>query len=356
MCFVGGGAAIDRICSSKSRLKELLISSAEALCLITWMYVIGYFGFVFQDEPWGYGFFSYNLLDFLDPTGYDVGPLGELRVSFSSINLWSSLDTDLSWEGFSYWGLGVLFIVAISSLTWITCLKNGSRTASTFKSYFLSRAFTFSTVVALFLLSLTHEFNIGHYKYFIADKFYVDQGLLASLAVVRSSARLAWPVMYLVIIGSICSVISMVNGTKRKNFFLAALLMCCIILQYADLKGAASTLRSSYKSRELNEFQQLLSDDVAKYKPGSLRLIHPESSSNKFLEIARVGSIHGVSTNVVYSARRRTVEFDSFEKCPNKISSIIVVPKDRGWKPDASCGYIRIRSGKDFDTYFAQPS
>lgn len=347
-----GGSTLDRALMSKERLRFLLISSLEILCVVIGVYVIGYLGFSFEKNSWGYGFFSYNLLDFIDPTGYDEGPIETLKVSFSSIGFWSSPDKDTSWEGFSYLGLGGLCAIVTSSVIGLSYLATDSGSFFLLRRFSLARAFTFAAILMLFLLSLTHEIGVGSSKYFVADKFYVDQGLIESLATVRSSARLAWPLIYVVVIGSICGALSYMSNTPKKTYLYTVVLMFCLVLQYADLSGASSALKSSYESRELTEFERMLSTYVEEYSPKSLRLIHPESSSHKFLGIARVGSIYGVPTNVIYSARTINIEEGSYRKCP--ANSIIVTTKDSEYTPDSSCNLRRLGSSEDLTAYFVR--
>lgn len=351
--FIWSGSCIDRAIIARFRLKSIAIIFVELVCLILGVYSLGYFGFSFEQSTWGYGFFSYNLLDIIDPTGYDLeGSMGVLRVSFSSIGLWPSLDKDTYWEGFNYLGLGAIFMVISSlfvSVSYAACSPTRRRM---FKRFAFSRIFSFAAILFLFLLSLTHEINIGHLRFFLADKFYVDRGLIEGLAIVRSSARLAWPLIYLLVIGSISSALSYMNGSSRVARIFSALLVLSLIIQYADLANAASTLRSSYKSQGLNEFEQMLSTTIEIRKPKSLRLVDPESSSYRFLGLARVGSIHGIPTNVVYSARKRITELNSFQMCPS--SSILIVPKDTGLDFDRSCNAKEIGSNNMFSAYLTE--
>lgn len=350
--FLWGGAAVDRILNGKFRFKFLLISSVELLCLIVGVYIFGYLGFSFDRSSWGYGFFGYNLLDFIDPTGYDEGPIDSLKVSFSSIGLWASTDRDTSWEGFNYLGFGIFLMLVVNIIVGVGSLVGNSQKVWRLKKFTTTRLFTIASILALFLISVTHEINIGDSRYLVADKFYVDKGLIESLSVVRSSARLAWPLIYAVVIGSTCFALSCIDNMPSKANLFGGFLVFCVALQYLDLGGAASILRSSYGPHPLTEFERMLSTYVEQRKPKSLRLIHPESSSHKFLGIARIGSIHGVPTNVIYSARSINTERESYRQCP--ADSIVIIPKGGEWMPDPSCSLKSLGSSEGFTIYAVQ--
>lgn len=350
--FLWGGAAVDRILNGKFKFKFLLIGPVELLCLIVGVYIFGYIGFSFDRSSWGYGFFGYNLLDFIDPTGYDEGPIDTLKVSFSSIGLWASTDRDTSWEGFNYLGFGLLLMLVINIIVGICSLFRDSHKVWWLKKFTISRLFTIASILALFLLSVTHEINIGDSRYLVADKFYVDKGLIEGLGVVRASARLAWPLIYAVVIGSTCFALSCIDDDTNKANLFGVFLVLCVALQYLDLGDAASTLRSSYGAQPLTEFERMLSTYVEKQRPDSLRLIHPESSSHKFLGIARIGSIYGVPTNVIYSARSINTERESYRQCP--ADSIVIVPKGGEWMPNPSCSLKTLGSSEGFTIYAVQ--
>ena len=280
-------------------LKELFVG---LFLLTTLMYMYGYFGFGFEVDKWGYGFFGWNLYDIFDSTGFDLGSESPINSSFSRLLGSLVVDVDEQWESFTYLGVGVLLALVLGTISLVRLLLRSDRTTL---FVLKTRAFTVASILILLLLSITHEIRIGHDTFYLASKLYIPKAAIESLVFVRASARLAWPFVYTISIASLGIIgifASKVNRTKR--FAISLVMSALVLIQIYDLSPGHAVLRSSFEARSglsalVNKTSQII------VKSGSRRLFMLIDSNKRmhYLWLAQASQNSGIPTNVVYSAR-----------------------------------------------------
>lgn len=284
-------------------LKGIVFSS---FMFMAYLYCVGFFAHKIKSgEPWGYGFFSASLVDFIDPTGYDLEDKEYLGMSFS--NFWGGLDIDhdVSWEGFAYLGSGVLVLIGLGLILWAWRLA--AKPKSCAKS--LTRNAGFACVVAvLYIISLSHEVRLGGGEvYRLAERVYISQDIIGLLHNIRSSARFAWPLYYTVCFLSIGEFLRFTHKYRSFNIWVIATLSSIVVIQYCDISSAAGSMRQSFP---VNESKILLIEDRLKdlfEYGGKKALVYdgPNVSSVASLPLGRLAMRAGMSTNIFFGARER---------------------------------------------------
>jgi hypothetical protein len=174
--------------------------------LILSMYLFGYFVLPPSDSlGFGYGFYKANLLTFFDSSPDNL------------VNTWSLFLPDIynsvgEYEGFGYFGLGILILFLI--LVFFI-----------FKNYLkiIKKNFIYIILSLLFLIiAFSNSINFGSYQVL---NFELPIFIYAPLSIIRASGRFIWPVYYLILIFSFYAFYRF----KFKTFYLLFLLVIQII-------------------------------------------------------------------------------------------------------------------------------
>ena len=170
------------------------------LSLMLGYFVLGYAYILPQSGS--YGELSMNLNAFFNPDG-------------ASLFLADRPSLPLQYEGFNYWGLGLLLLSAAGL---IFAVRHG-----------LGRMIPYILPVALLILLAA-----SHVGFFDRRQIYslpVTEELLSWLSVFRSSGRLVWPLYYLALFASLW----MLSRSSLRRDLVYACACACMILQIADL-------------------------------------------------------------------------------------------------------------------------
>ena len=167
--------------------------------------------------------YAFNLNSFFNAYG-----------SFSQILPDFGMVTDKQYEGYGYFGLGMLFIVLISSIYFLIFLRKDSKTKNQKNIFYLLTGWCF----ILFLFSLSNQITFGKnilLTYPIPD-FIEKIGFIF-----RASGRFCWPFYYFIFLFSIIvfSKIRVTEVLKGLIFFLITVLQLYDInnlITYRDLK------------------------------------------------------------------------------------------------------------------------
>lgn len=169
--------------------------------------VFGYFFFGFSHilpQTGSYGELSMNLNAFINPD------------SIPSM-LGTRPTNPLQYEGFNYWGIGLILIVMAA------CIFDGKN---------LIKQSAFYLVPAM-LLIVTAVSNEAYFDKTLIWHFDIPERINSYLSVFRSSGRLVWPLYYLVLFMSLY----VLANKSGKNSFAVYIVLLCVILQTADLNG-----------------------------------------------------------------------------------------------------------------------
>ena len=174
--------------------------------LILTMFLFGYFVLPPSDSlGFGYGFYKANLLTFFDSS------------PDNSINTWSLFLPDIynsvgEYEGFGYFGLGILILFLI--LVFFIYVNY---------SKIIKKNLIYLIISLLFLIiAFSNSINFGSYQIL---NFELPIFMYAPLSIIRASGRFIWPTYYLILIFSFYAFYKL----RFKTFYLLLLLVIQII-------------------------------------------------------------------------------------------------------------------------------
>ncbi len=211
----------------------LLVDILSVFCLLVLLgYSIGLFSLKANLlEGGGFGYFSWNLNGFFNPIENSSTFLRALP-----------LGTDGQYEGYSYLGLGNLFILPIAFL--IFSQKDYSRS----KLNFILPIGIISVLFILFALTNKAFLNAGPVWNISLPNF-----LTNLFSLFRASGRFIWPVFYFLVLFGI---ISIVRNIRYPTF----ILVLALFLQFVDIQPLYASKRingfTSYRSPLQSQFWQ----------------------------------------------------------------------------------------------------
>ena len=183
-------------------IKMIVLTAVFSIALI-----FGYFLFGFSHilpQTGSYGELSMNLNAFINPD------------SIPSI-LGTRPTNPLQYEGFNYWGIGLILIVLAA------CLLDG-------ENFIKHSVFYLVPAMLLIVMAVSNE---AYFDKTLIWRFDIPEWMNSFLSIFRSSGRLVWPLYYLVLFVALY-----VLAKKSENNKIAVLLAAlCVILQAADMNG-----------------------------------------------------------------------------------------------------------------------
>ena len=260
---------------------------AVMLLLCTWQ--AGYFAITSSSGvDSGYGFFKLNLLGPIDPSGWSY--------------LLPNIPIPSSWgEGFNYLGLGAICVVAIAIGLLILILKPKAKLVaqkSNVIRLLIDHRFLCVCLVCLYLDAITNNIGIGMRVF----SFDLPLFLSSPLHILRSSARMWWPIHYCLIIFAIY-LICKVSSTRIAISILAG----ALILQVVDTnRGWAlvhkELVQDTYAGIFAPDLKHPLWNAAGTHYKKIIR-IPAMTQSTKWVQFAWLASEYGMKTNSVYFAR-----------------------------------------------------
>ncbi len=211
--------------------KKLIVKmSIPTFFLLITMYIFGYFEVPFTDSlAFGYGIYKLNLAGIINPI---------FQQQSGTIN-WSHFLPEIltsageASEGFSYLGIGGIFLLLISIFLIFTNFVEFKK--RNYRPYFF--------IIILFsLVSLTHKISFANILLFEID---LPKYIYGILSIIRASGRLFWPVYYLLFLGSIIIIYN--KFSRKKSLYI---LLSLFLFQLID---TSSGLKNYFK---LNAFEK----------------------------------------------------------------------------------------------------
>ena len=187
--------------------KQPVIKIALPVAIFVLALILGYFLFGFSHilpQTGSYGELSMNLNAFINP---------------DSIPSWlsSRATNPLQYEGFNYWGIGLLLIVLSA------CILDG-------KNFIKSSVYYLLPAMLLIAMAVSNE---AYFDKTLIWKFNIPERVNSFFSIFRSSGRLVWPLYYLVLFVSLF-VLAKKSENNKNTVLITAL---CVILQAADMNG-----------------------------------------------------------------------------------------------------------------------
>jgi len=274
--------AIENILNKNNFKSEFLSLLYKIFFSLLIMYVVGYF----ESSPInavssGYGIFKIDLLSFFDP-------------QLSGQKTWSRFLGDISGthlEGFTYIGLGNIFLIIFALLIFLKNKLNKKFIANKFNILRPAHAFI------LFFLIWSITTNVSFMGKDLIN-IELPKYIFASLSIFSSTGRFAWPVIYVIIFFSIL----IINKNSSKLLSTSAILII-LFVQIIDITAGIENHR--FKKNQTTTIKT--KDPIWKIIEKDFDIIRTTylynnygSIFSKFSKI--ISDIDGVKTDIILNA------------------------------------------------------
>ncbi len=251
--------------SEKEKVQKILlpwVASAGAFLLV---YYLAGFRYILPQSG-SYGELSMNLNAFFNSDG-------------TSDFLPALSEFPLQYEGFNYWGLGLLVLCAVTLILMDR------------QHYRRALLFIFPSLLWI-LLAASQNITWGNRILF---SFLIPEKVLSWLSVFRSSGRLGWPFYYLVLFG--CA--SALSKSQKKRFT-AFLIGFCLLLQIIDF----SNFRTGYYRRfhSVSDVSENLTAELT-FPSGTKHIAVSDGKSSDKNQLALFAADHHLTFNQSANAR-----------------------------------------------------
>ena len=142
-------------------------------------------------------------------------------------------------EGFNYFGLGMIILLVVNAFTWAKDARRVCRNA------IYQRPFFVLCCLGLLLFSISNLVSIGPINFYIPIPDEVRQ----FASILRSSARLFWPIFYLILLGLILGIIY-----KFTRTIALAILSLALLIQIVDTSAGWRPLRARLISGPMSQW------------------------------------------------------------------------------------------------------
>lgn len=278
---------LDRQCSPFSLRWSIVFRDASLMLLVLGivLWQAGYFvGTSVLNTKW-YGLGNLNLLALIDSNGWSA-ILPDIPQTMGSLD--SKYLPGRVFDGFNYLGLGFIFLFFIT----VPALSNWKPIMGSIKRH----RFFVMCLCLMALFSITNQISIGPINFSI----FIPEGILKYAELLRSPARMFWPMFY-----ALAFFIIYVNCRYYSANTLVCMLFCALLLQVLDLSPGLRKIHSQFGFEKISQMQTNLNDSfwneaALKYK--KIVEVQP-SMSWDYQNIAGYAINHGLATNAIYLAR-----------------------------------------------------
>lgn len=278
---------LDRQCSPFSLRWSIFFRDASLMLLVLGivLWQAGYFvGTSVLNTKW-YGLGNLNLLALIDSNGWSA-VLPDIPQTMGSLD--SKYLPGRVFDGFNYFGLGYLFLCLFA----VPGLKNWNLLVGKIKEH----RFFVVCACLMTLFAITNQVSIGP----INVSVYIPSEILKYAELLRSPARMFWPMFYgLVFLALYLSI------HYYSSRFLVLILLGALLLQIIDLTPGLKKIHSQFGLEKVSQMKTNLNNSfwneaALKYK--KIIEVQPAMSWD-YQNIAGFAINHGLGTNTIYLAR-----------------------------------------------------
>ncbi|AXJ03793.1 hypothetical protein CFN16_06485 [Pseudomonas fluorescens] len=240
----------------------------------------GYFSIADGAASSGFGLYRMNLLSPADPAG------------------WSHILPGLpkeegDYEGFNYFGPGVLLLVPPALFAWL-------RNRQLLKDEVRARPWLLIAMLGLWLFALSNRIGIGTltFEYPLPDR------IIALASIFRASGRMFWPVLYA---GVLTLIFLVVRGYRPR--IAIGLLAVALLIQIVDTRNGWMAIRQGKTLAPSSVWSSPMTDPFwasAAARYANVRSLMPQNQSDRWQMIAGFAATHGMKTDAVYLGRMST--------------------------------------------------
>jgi hypothetical protein len=261
----------------KNIKNQIIVFGVSVLVLTGVMFCLGAFYFV-KSASGELGNASANLNTFINPQGGMSRFIKDMPLA-----------TYFQFEGNAYLGLGIIVLIVVTILQICRRKKSDLPIAAKEKVFPVLGII----VLSFYLFSLSPTITFNKYKLFTYPVLWPVERLWS---IFRSTGRMTWPVIYIIMTVCIYCTIKYFNA-KKSILFLSVFLL----IQWADLKPWFVSKGNSFKTRVA--WQSELSSPVwgklaNEYK--HIFFMEDDTKLNSFLDLA---GNHKITVNDAYLAR-----------------------------------------------------
>lgn len=312
MIFIVGGIMCGYLlhCLLKYRdwKRGVIVFASFMLSSLAAFFIVGGFTDILKPTANGFGIYSANINALLNPFNYST---------FFHKRPWHAGQ----YEGFSYLGLGMIVLyAACMALLVIAIVKAGGIRQAWLRlkdKYRRHREGTIAiTIVVLvfWILALTHTIYLGSR---MVVWFYIPDKILELLAVIRSSGRFMWVILYLIMLLGMYVITRFIPNKKIQKI----VIIICVCLQIADLVKPMNNIHEQYTGIPEEE-DIYVKDSFWKEQFGSYkRLVYFPLDSCGFYHMLQVGtkaSYFDMKMNYFYTSRFYKDRIEKEENRNNK--------------------------------------
>lgn len=271
---------IQKNLSFKAAAYEIVSGS---LCVLFLAWQAGYFVITASlNNDRGYGFYGMNVLGLIDPQGWSY--------------ILNDRTNPSSWgEGFSYLGLGAITAGIVGLLT---LLKSNSKNIDSLSLFFKEYRYLSMLMIFLTIFAISNHVSVGDWGF----TYPLPAWLLRIADALRSSARLFWPVHYLLII-AFCIAILRTFSNKTA----ITILSVCFVMQIADTSNGWLKNKKQLAAEHTPDlYAHALSNEFWREAPEHYRNLTLVPSINRppnWENFAIYAASHHLTTNAVHMAR-----------------------------------------------------
>lgn len=260
----------------RARVPACQLSLTVVASIVAVTVAFFFFGYsLVQPGTASYGELSLNLNAFWNPDG-----LGRFLPDLPTF--------PLQYEGFNYWGLGILAIALFGMVF-------GGRS-----DWRLFGWFALPTLV----LVLVAASNVITFNQRVWLSIGLPESWLGMLSAIRSSGRLVWPLVYFATIWAFRSLSERFENTQRGRMIFAMIVIATLIFQVADLSDFYRSIRTrvSYTLQSQDSIQLDL-DAWAEVCAGKTHLIVGDGRSDQENALALLAADRNMTFNGGANAR-----------------------------------------------------
>ena len=266
---------ISRAITKKHSFNKIVIEFISVIVInYFFMYLLGYFTVNDVTNTGEFGLYNNNLLSPFLSSGWSY------FLNFGEIS-------NTGFEGFNFWGLGLIILAAIN-------LKNLYIYFSKLKLNTTTISFLLALPVFLFISTTTH-IQFGNIDYVIN----LPKKITDFLSIFRASGRFFWPITY---VAAILLVILTINNFKRFQclfiFFVVALVQVIDTSNGYKYKNFYFHNRPTHESVLKNSFWH---NALKNYS--NVRYVPFENKGVLWADLSMIAQTNGLSTDAVYLAR-----------------------------------------------------
>jgi hypothetical protein len=284
-------------------LLEMLCAFATTI-LIAWQ--AGYFMNVSPGET-GFGMYRMNLLAIFDPSGFDAA-----NWSFLYSLPW--VRSNNNYEGFVYLGLGLIAVLLIA-------LPMMAKHYEKLTKLLRGHIFIFLCLICLTLFALSNNIGLGTWTFTVP----LTPKLFSIASILRASARMFWPVFYVI---AIAGIYFLIRGYSKK--IATTVLGIALAVQIFDTSGAWLEIKNkiSYPGAQpVSSLSDPFWTDAAKHYRKVVRV--PVWNEQAIWEkFANYAAQNQLGTNSVFMGR---VDQQKIERSNQKIKEMLAQGK---FEPD----------------------